>query len=189
MEILKTKDDFFTSVERAFDEIDGNWRKYEGLVVLGSHAPTLIDEKIARIKDAREKGTPFLGICFGMQLAVIEYARNVLKEVEATSQEFGKGTYFIKRMSELRVGMKEVRDNYGTFYESHWHNYCVNNDVLGGLLDAGLSVTEWGDGNIVERVEIKNHPHFVAVQYHPEYQSTEDKPHRVLLKFINACRK
>ncbi len=189
MQILKTKDDFYTSVERALDEIDGDWRKYKGLIVVGSHFPSEIDEKLLAIKEAREKNIPFLGICLGMQLAIIEFARNVLNQKTATSQEIGKGKYFIKKLKELRVGIKKVQTNYGDLFESHWHNYAVNNDFVGELSDGGVSFTGWSEDGIAEEFELKGHKHFKGVQYHPEYQSLEDSPHRILKDFIKACRK
>lgn len=118
MEIIKQNGDFYTNIERAFDEIDRNWRRYNGIVVCGSHTPQNIEYKIQRIKEAREGKIPFLGICFGHQLAAIEYARNVLGIKDATSEEFGKGTFVVKKRKDgLKVG---IHDN-----ENYWNNYEV----------------------------------------------------------------
>ena len=85
MEVLN---DFNTTVEKALSEIDQDWRSYSGLIVCGTHSPHDVDEMIKQIKWYRENGAPFLGICFGHQLAAIEYARNVLGIQSATSEEF-----------------------------------------------------------------------------------------------------
>src|SRR3990167_1004682 len=85
MEILN---DFSTSVIRALSEIDKDWESYDGLVVCGTHSPHDVEMMIDKIRQARESRRPFLGICFGHQLAAIEYARNVLGIKDATSQEF-----------------------------------------------------------------------------------------------------
>ena len=114
MEILN---DFSTSVKRALTEIDKKWESYPGLIVCGTHTPHNTEEMIALIKEARENGTPTLLICFGHQLGAIEYARNVLKIKDATSEEFGEGTFVVKRRPELKVGLHEG--------ESWWSNYDV----------------------------------------------------------------
>ena len=114
---MKVFNDFNTTVEDAFDEVDPNWRSYNGLVICGTHTPKNkpIDVMLRQIKHAREDGTPFYGECFGYQLAVIEYARNVLGIKDATSEEFGEGTFVIKKLPELNVGLKDG--------ESFWNNY------------------------------------------------------------------
>src|SRR3990167_2716060 len=95
MEILN---DFSTSVIRALSEIDKDWESYDGLVVCGTHSPHDVEMMIDKIRQARESGRPFLGICFGHQLAAIEYARNVLGIKDATSEEFGQGTFVVKKL-------------------------------------------------------------------------------------------
>lgn len=115
MEILNS---FHTTVEKAFDEIDPNWRSYDGLVVCGTHSPHDVESMIDKIQIARLSGRPFLGICFGHQLAAIEYARNVMGIKDATSEEFGeKGTPVVKRRPGLKVGFHEG--------ETWWSNYDV----------------------------------------------------------------
>lgn len=152
--------DFNTSVEKALSEIDPKWRNYHGLIVCGSHTPLNIEMIINNIQVARETNEPFLGICFGHQLAAIEYARNVLGITDATSEEFGKeGTLVIKRRPELKVGLHDG--------ESYWSYFGVDATI----------VTPW------EKAE-----NFITVPYHPEYQSSKDTPHPLLITFLDLCK-
>lgn len=158
MEIVN---DFQTSVRKALSEIDPEWWSYDGLIVCGTHAPHDMELLLKRIRLARETERPFLGICFGHQLAAIEYARNVLGQLDATSEEWGKGDFVVhKRPGGLKVGLHEG--------ETWWNNY----EVVPGF----------------ESMWIKP-SHFITVQYHPEYQSSKDKPHPVLTKFIELCKR
>ena len=111
--------DFNTSVRRALTEIDKNWESYEGLIICGTHSPEKqdIEHQINEIRAARESGLPFLGICFGHQLAAVEHARNVRGIADAVSTEWGKGTPVVKKLPELHVGLHNG--------ESYWHNYEV----------------------------------------------------------------
>ena len=172
MEILN---DFNTSVEKALSEIDENWKGYSGLIVCGTHSPRNWEEQIKKIREAREAGKPFLGICFGHQLAAIEYARNVLNKPYATSQEFILNSVFndaavsitmpdvdvivIKRKDGLKVGLHNG--------ESYWNNY----EVIEGFESI------W-----------KKADNFITVQYHPEYQSSKSNPHRILVEFLKYAR-
>lgn len=109
---------FQTSVRRALDEIDINWPKYRGLIVCGTHTPENTEQFINKIKIARELKLPTLLICAGYQLGAIEYARNVLGVKDATSEEFGEGTFVVKKRKDgLNVGLKDG--------ESYWNNYEV----------------------------------------------------------------
>lgn len=146
---------FSTSVRKAFDEIDKKWSNYDGLVICGTHNPHNTEELIDLIRQAREDGIPFLGICFGHQLCAIEYARNVLGVKDATSEEFGIGTYVVKKLPKLKVGLHNG--------ESYWNNY----EVI---------------------IDFDKPPHFFTAQYHPEYQSSKDKPHPLLVSFLNYAR-
>lgn len=102
MEVLN---DFDTSVSRALTEIYPKWRNLPGLIVCGTHAPHDIEYMLDAIAEARESGIPFLGICFGHQLAAIQYARDVLGIEDATSEEFGQGTFVVKKRPEKKVGL------------------------------------------------------------------------------------
>lgn len=161
MKLLGT---FTTSVEKAFDEIDSDWRQYPGLVICGSHSPQQLDIEnlLGEIEEARLTGLPFLGICMGHQLAAIEYARNVLGIEDATSEEFGvEGTFVVSQRERLKVGLGEDG-------ESYWNNYEVSPNLL----------EEW-DKPLC----------FITSQFHPEYQSSKDKPHPLLVKFLTICKK
>lgn len=109
--------DFNTTVEKALTEIDPNWESYDGLIICGTHSPKDTESQIELIHQARLNKVPFLGICFGYQLAAIEYARNCLGIKDATSEEFGQGTFVVKKLPELNVGLKNG--------ESYWNNYEV----------------------------------------------------------------
>ena len=147
--------EFKTSVKRALEEIDPNWESYEGLVICGTHAPINVDELISRISEARKSSTPFLGICHGHQLYAIEYARTVKGIKDATSEEFGRGTFVVKKRPELKVGLHDG--------ETYWNNYEVVIDL------------EWPD-------------FFITTQSHPEYQSSIDRPHPLLVQFLEICK-
>lgn len=155
MEIFNS---FQTSVRRALDEIDINWPRYRGLIICGTHSPEEVDVEmlISKIKLARELEIPFLGICFGHQLAAIEYARNVLGIKDAVSEEWGVGTFIVKKMPQLNVGLKDG--------ESYWNNYEVN-------------LPNW-----------EKPKNFFTSQFHPEYESSIDKPHPLLIKFLKYAK-
>ena len=101
----------------AFSEIDPNWRKYKGVVLCGTHTPKEWEKQIKVIEKARKDGTPLYGECFGHQLVAIEYARNIMGITQATSEEFGKGVFVVKKLPKLNVGLKNG--------ESFWNNYEV----------------------------------------------------------------
>ena len=152
---MRILNDFSTSVRKALYEIDPNYEKLEGLVVCGTHNFHDVDMMIDEIRKARENGTPALLICAGHQLGAIEYARNILGIKDATSEEFGKGTFVVKKRPALKVGLHEG--------ETWWSNYDV-------------------------AIDYKIPEHFISVPYHPEYQSSKDNPHPLLLQFINHCK-
>lgn len=113
--------DYYPSVARALSEVDPDWREGVGVVICGSHTPTTekADKIINKIKWAREKGVPLYGECWGYQLCAIEYARNVLGIKDATSEEWGDGTFVVKKRRDgLKVGLHNG--------ESYWNNYEVD---------------------------------------------------------------
>lgn len=177
---MKILNDFSTSVEKALTEIDPNWRRYPGLIICGTHTPHDVQKLIDCITVARETGMPFLGICFGHQLAAIEYARNVLGQKDATSEEFGEvviqginlspqdGFIVKKRKEGLKIGLHPTNPSMlNSPLESYWNNY----EVLPGFLEM------WHKPE-----------NFITCQYHPEYQSSKNKPHPLLVKFLELCK-
>jgi CTP synthase len=162
----------------ALTEIDKDWRKKEGVIVCGSHSVEDYEKKLAIIKDARERDVPCLGICFGLQLMAIEYARFKGLE-EATSQEIDPKAVMpvVSKLPELRVGIRKVNGRY----ENHWHNYAVNNDFVDGFED--FDVTFADNEKIVEVIRHKRNRFHVGVQFHPEYR----KNHPILREFLSHC--
>lgn len=169
-----------------------------------------ISGKIETVRYARENKIPFLGICLGMQCAVIEYARNVigLKEAHTTEIVEGCKSPVIDMMSEqknisnkggtMRLGAykclltpgSHVSTAYGTdkISERHRHRYEFNNDYLEEFEKNGMKATGRNpETGLVEVVEIENHPWFVGAQFHPEYKSTVAKPHPLFVAFVHAA--
>lgn len=174
---MQIYNDFSTSVKKALEEIDPNYMEYPGVVICGTHSPHDVAEMTEVIKKARVTREPFLGICFGHQLAAIEYARNVLGDQYATSEEFStatKANFTVVKLPELNVGNKltikpgqENEANPELVYESYWNNYAVK---------PGFEKT-WRKAD-----------YFITCQYHPEYQSSKNKPHPLLVKFIEHAK-
>lgn len=201
-------------------EKDGNHslRAVDALLIPGGFGERGIEGKIKAIRYAREEKLPFLGICLGMQTAVIEFARHVLGLTEANSTEFDKTTNYpvvalIKEWKDsqnnscasdlggsMRLGAQscqlEKNSLAYTVYqkleinERHRHRYEVNNQFLGQLTQHGLIVSgRSADGNLVEVIELKDHPWFLACQFHPEFTSTPRDGHPLFKQFILAARK
>lgn len=191
-----------TSVNEILTEMDG-------ILVAPGFGSRGIDGKIEAVKFARENEIPFLGICLGMQCAVIEFAQNVLGLKEAYSTEFKNYTTdpVINLMEEqksisnlggtMRLGAydcvltqeSKVYSAYGkeNISERHRHRYEFNNDYLEQFENAGMKATGINpDSGLVEVVELENHPWFVASQFHPEYKSTVTEPHPLFISFVNA---
>jgi CTP synthase len=169
-----------------------------------------IDGKIAAVQYARENKVPFLGICLGMQIAVIEFARNVLGLSDAHSTEMSEQTTapVISMMEEqklisnmggtMRLGAYkcELKPNSNTakayqtinISERHRHRYEFNSDYLSAYEEKGMiSTGKNPETGLVEIVEIPTHPWFVGVQFHPEYKSTVDAPHPLFVAFVKAA--
>ena len=182
----------------------------DGIIVPGGFGGRGIEGMILAAKYARENGVPYLGICLGMQIAVIEYARNVALLKNANSGEFDKDCVykvidFMPGQSEekdkggtLRLGSYPCKVNRGTklfecykadeIAERHRHRYEFNNDFREKLTSCGLVLAGTSpDGRLVETVEIKEHPFFVGVQFHPEFKSRPNKPHPLFKGFVSAA--
>jgi len=183
----------------------------DGVLVPGGFGERGIEGKIAAIKYVRENNIPFFGICLGMQCAVIEFARNVCKLSNAHSSEFSKTKFSVidlmpeqKKIKEkggsMRLGaypckIKKTTLAYNAYQleiiqERHRHRYEVNNkyrDILSekGLIFSGLSPDE----NLVEIVELKEHPFFLGCQFHPELKSRAVKAHPLFREFVAAALK
>jgi len=183
-----------------------------GIIVAPGFGDRGIEGKISAVQYARENNIPFFGICLGMQMAVIEYARNVLHLDKANSTEMNASTPYPvidimenqKKVTEkggtMRLGAWDCKiDKNSKVYkaykkelisERHRHRYEYNNKYFQQLSDAGLKATGVNpDTGLVEIVEIPTHPYFIGVQYHPEYKSTVLSPHPLFVDFINACLK
>ena len=182
----------------------------DGVIVPGGFGQRGIEGMITSVKYARENGLPFFGICLGMQIAVIEYARNVAGIKDANSGEFdeqckNKVIDFMPGQSEdidkggtLRLGAYpcEIKPDttmarcYGklSISERHRHRYEFNNDYRKILSEKGLTLSGMSpDGLLVETSELADRPFYVGVQYHPEFKSRPNKPHPLFLGFIGAA--
>ena len=181
----------------------------DGIIVPGGFGNRGIEGMISSIKYARENKIPFFGICLGMQVAVIEYARHVLGLKDANSGEFDSTTrnkvidYMpgqyddINKGGTLRLGSYPCEIQKGTtmerwyktpvINERHRHRYEFNNDYRKKMEEAGLTLSGISpDGLLVETVELSDYPFYVGVQYHPEFKSRPNKPHPLFLGFISA---
>ncbi|HEY9033607.1 MAG TPA: CTP synthase [Pseudomonadales bacterium] len=192
----------------------------DAILVPGGFGKRGVEGKIRTVQYARENRIPYLGICLGMQVAVIEYARNVAGLKGANSTEFERDCEFpvVGLITEWvdASGSKETRDEssdlggtmrlggqeshlvagskareiYGNdvIVERHRHRYEVNNQYIGRIQKAGLTVGAWSeDDSLVEMVEIKDHPWFVACQFHPEFTSTPRDGHPLFSSFVGAA--
>ncbi|WP_066224820.1 CTP synthase [Formosa haliotis] len=183
-----------------------------GVLVAPGFGERGIEGKIDAVRYVRENNIPFLGICLGMQMAVIEYSRNVLGIADANSTEMDANTPnpVISIMEEqknitdmggtMRLGSWEctLKDNsiarkvYGSelIEERHRHRYEFNSDYRDAIEKAGMLATGVNSKtNLVEIVEVPAHPWFVGVQYHPEYKSTVANPHPLFVEFVKAALK
>jgi len=199
-------------------EINKKLKNVSGILIPGGFGKRGTEGKVEAIKYAREKKIPFFGICFGMQMAIIEFARNKLNIKKATSSEFGNsGTSIIGLITEwnkdgklvkgtdknlggtMRLGLYEaklkenslVKNIYKSkiIQERHRHRYEVNINYkdqfeANGMIFSGLSP----DNKLPEIIELKNHPWFVAVQFHPEFKSRPLAPHPLFSSFIKAVK-
>lgn len=189
------------------------FKDIDGIIVPGGFGYRGIEGKIDAIRYARENKIPYLGLCLGMQCAVIEFARNVCAMKKANSSEFIPDTPYpvIDLMSDqedvtekggtMRLGIypcklkdgtraRKLYDNKEIIYERHRHRYEVSNELRPILEKAGLIISGTSpDGRLVEIIELKDHPYFEATQAHPEFKSRPNRPHPLFLGFIEAALK
>lgn len=190
-------------------------KQYDGVLIPGGFGKTGVTEMLAVIEYVRKQGIPYFGICYGMQLAVIEFARNVLKRKDATSEELAPNATDAavgilpeqtnkianKNMGgTMRLGQYDatvqpktiIRTAYkaDSITERHRHRYEVNPDYLPLLAEGGMKVSALSpDGRLAEAVELPHdtHPFFVGVQFHPELQARPLNPHPLFTAFVKAA--
>ena len=190
--------------------IDEKLAGLDGILVAPGFGERGIEGKIEAVRYARENKVPFFGICLGMQMAVIEYARNIAGFADANSTEMNDKTSHpvVNLMEEqktitdkggtMRLGAWKCdvkKDSlaykiYGkeTISERHRHRYEYNSNYVAQLQNAGLIASGVNpDTGLVEIVELENHPFFIGVQYHPEYKSTVANPHPIFVNFVAAA--
>ncbi len=187
-------------------------KQLDGILVPGGFGDRGIEGKIAAARYARENKIPYFGLCLGMQVAVIEFARQVLRLKQANSAEFDLKTphpvialmdeqrHVVLKGGTMRLGAYECKLKPGTFArkaysreivsERHRHRFEVNNDYVPRLEKAGMVISGWNPKRgLVEVVELKKHPWFLGVQCHPEFQSKPNKAHPLFAAFIAAAIK
>nr|WP_288298320.1 CTP synthase [uncultured Allisonella sp.] len=192
------------------DEVFGD---VSGIVIPGGFGSRGVEGKIATVRYVREHKVPFLGLCLGMQCAVIEFARHVCGMKDANSTEFVPDTPYpvIDLMADqadvtekggtMRLGTypckllegsiaRSLYDNNEIIYERHRHRYEVNNDFRAKLEEKGLVFSGTSpDNRLVEIIELKDHPYFEATQAHPEFKSRPTRPHPLFMGLIKAALK
>lgn len=194
------------------DNLTEKLSSMDGILVAPGFGERGIEGKILAVKYARENKIPFFGICLGMQMAVVEFARDVLGYADAmTTEADPKTTHPVIDLMEeqksltikggtMRLGAYncDLKRNtlameiYHTakISERHRHRYEFNNDYLEPMKKAGMEFSGWNpDTGLVEIIELKNHPFFIGVQFHPELKSTVEKPQPIFVKFVDAALK
>jgi CTP synthase len=206
VEIAWTSSDLFTDAARAKQLIAG----FDGLLVPGGFGVRGVEGMVEAIRAARESKTPFFGICLGMQVAIIEFARNVCGLDDSNSSEFApecsnpvisllESQQNVKEMGgTMRLGSYACRlkpgsraaEIYGKpeISERHRHRYEVSNQYREQFQAAGMRLSGLSpDGSLVEMIELADHPHFVACQFHPELKSRPTRPHPLFSGFVAAA--
>ena len=181
----------------------------DGVLVLPGFGHRGAEGKIEAARYARESGTPYLGLCLGMQIEVIEFARNVAGLEMANSTEFEQDTSHpvidimpdqvgVEMGGTMRLGhwpcqivpgtLAEEVYGSGLVHERHRHRYEVNNAYRDALADAGMVFSGTSpDGRLVEIAEIGDHPFYIGSQFHPEFKSRPLRPHPLFSGFVGAC--
>lgn len=200
-------------LEDHLDTLDDVFKGVGGIVVPGGFGSRGIEGKIASIRWAREHKAPFLGLCLGMQCAVIEFARHVCGMTDANSSEIAPDCRYpvIDLMADqedvtekggtMRLGLypcklaagtkaRALYDDKEIVYERHRHRYEVNNEFRQAMVDKGLVIAGTSpDNRLVEMIELKDHPFFEATQAHPEFKSRPTRPHPLFKGFVEAAIK
>ncbi len=206
VQVVNVHSEFITE-----DNVSEKLGNLDGLLVAPGFGHRGIEGKIIAVKYAREKGLPFFGICLGMQMAVIEFARNVLGIKDAHSTEMNPDTphpvidlmeaqkKITTKGGTMRLGaypctitegsLASKIYGYNNISERHRHRWEFNNDYLTQFEEAGMVASGRNpESNLVEIIEIPNHPFFIGVQYHPELKSTVECPQPVFVHFVKAAK-
>ncbi|MCC7301204.1 MAG: CTP synthase [Bacteroidia bacterium] len=211
MNECKVRIEWIHSESLTEDNVEEKLKGLKGILVAPGFGQRGIEGKISAIRYAREQKIPFLGICLGMQCAVIEFARNVLGFRDANSTEMNPGTTnpvidlleaqkkITHKGGTMRLGaypckvvpntrISEVYRKAGEISERHRHRYEFNNEYLAdfeknGMIASGINP----ESGLVEAVELRDHPWFIGVQFHPEYRSTVLNPHPLFVHFVKAA--
>src|SRR5438876_10645739 len=192
------------------DGVDSQLKDVVGVLIPGGFGERGVEGKIKAARYAREHGIPYLGLCLGMQVATIEFARNVCEIRNANSTEFDKDATepVISLLEEqrgvhnkgasMRLGTWPTKIAKGTLAEKiygrdevmerHRHRYEFNMKYHDRMTEKGFTISGTSpDGTLAELIELRDHPYFLACQYHPEFQSKPNKPHPLFKGFIRAC--
>jgi CTP synthase len=202
---------WFSSEDLEKSDLEDHLEKVDGVVIPPGFGKRGVEGKIATAKLARKKDIPLFGICLGMQVATIEFARDVIGHEEANSTEFDPDAsdLVIDLMPEqieienkggtMRLGSYESTITPGTktekiydkrtISERHRHRYEFNNDYREEFEDSGMKMAATSlDGQLVEVIEYEDHPWYIGVQFHPEFNSRLEDPHPLFTSFLRACR-
>lgn len=204
---IKWVDSELLEEKEAKEELAG----VSGIIVPGGFGKRGIEGKIKAAQYARENKTPYLGLCLGMQIAVVEFARNVMGWQDAHSSEFSRTSKY--PVIDLMLEQRNIVDLGGTMrlgnfkcifsentkiatayktdsaVERHRHRYEFNNDFKEEIIQAGIVMSGMSPDNLfVECIELEDHPWFVGVQFHPEFKSRPNKPHPLFVDFIKASK-
>jgi len=206
VEIAWTSSDLFTDAAATKHLVDG----FDGVLVPGGFGVRGVEGMVAAIQSAREGEVPFFGICLGMQVAIIEFARHVCGIDDSNSSEFApecanpvvsllESQQGVQEMGgTMRLGAYACRLKSGSraaeiygqpeISERHRHRYEVSNQYRETLQSAGMRLAGLSpDGSLVEMIELERHPHFVACQFHPELKSRPTRPHPLFSAFVAAA--
>ena len=191
------------------ENVERQLEKLDGILVAPGFGKRGIEGKILAVKYAREHKIPFLGLCLGMQVACIEFGRNVLNFKDANSSEFDAETKHpvialmesqnavtqlggTMRLGAYRCELEKDSLAYKIYktdviYERHRHRYEFNNQYTTPFIEAGMRLSGINkENNLVEIIELQEHPFFIASQFHPEYKSTVENPHPLFVAFVAA---
>ena len=209
-EVLVTKVDSEVIERWSDEEVASRLREFDGILVCPGFGARGVEGKVKAIRFAREKAVPFLGICYGMQWAVVEFARHVCGLEGANTTEVDPATPYpvidllpeqqdvTEKGGTMRLGLYPCRLSPGSLAgqaygegevaERHRHRYEVNNDFLAALTARGMRVTGvYPAKNLVEIIELPDHPWFVGTQFHAEYRSRPNRPHPLYRDFVGAA--